>query len=228
MISAVGHETDFTIADFVADCRAATPSAAAELVAPDTLRLRQEVEGVAATLRYQIRLSLEARRSLVERATGSRGFDLERRVGDLAQRLDGLNTSLGEGLVRQTQVARRSLDEIWVRVVRFGLGVAGRRAADLSVVTGDLFVRGRLVTERARGEWAPVVTKLNALSPLGTLARGYAICRRPGGEVVRDAGRVGMGDEVEVVLAKGRLACAVTGSFPDERTGGPGGGGIEE
>jgi exodeoxyribonuclease VII large subunit len=220
VVSAVGHETDFTIADFVADCRAATPSAAAELVAPDTLRLRQELDGVAATLSYQLRLAVEGRRGLVERLTGSRGFDLERRLGELAQRLDGLNAALGEGLVRRSRLARRALsDEVWPRLVQAGLGLSGRPAAALAGRAAELFTRGRGLVERSRGEWAPVVAKLDALSPLETLRRGYAVCRRPGGQVLRQAGQVRAGETVEVVLARGQLGCVVTEIFPERSPG---------
>ncbi|MGE5552781.1 MAG: exodeoxyribonuclease VII large subunit [Betaproteobacteria bacterium] len=220
VVSAVGHETDFTIADFVADCRAATPSAGAELVVPDAARLRNELDRIAAALVYQVRSSLEARRMLVERLTGKRAFDLERRLGELAQQLDELNSALSERLVRRSRLARRALtDHFWPRLVQAGLGLTRRPAAELARGEADLRARGRTLVDRRRGEWAPVVAALDALSPLKTLGRGYAVCRRPSGRVVREAASVRVGEEVEVVLARGQLACAVTAVSPDGVTG---------
>ncbi|MDI6870028.1 MAG: exodeoxyribonuclease VII large subunit [Bacillota bacterium] len=220
VVSAVGHETDFTIADFVADCRAATPSAGAELVAPDALRLRNEVERLAATLGYQLRSAVEGRRMLVERLTGSRAFDLERRLGELAQGLDELNALLGERLVRRSQLAQRALNsDLWPRLVQAGLNLTRRSATEVARWEAELKARGHGLVERRRGEWAPLVAALDALSPLKTLGRGYAVCRRPGGQVLREAGTVAVGEEVEVVLARGQLGCAVTGVFPDGGTG---------
>ncbi|HHW14194.1 MAG TPA: exodeoxyribonuclease VII large subunit [Firmicutes bacterium] len=217
VVSAVGHETDFTIADFVADCRAATPSAAAELVAPDTLRLRNEVGQAAANLRYQVRLVLESRRGLLERLIHSRGFTLERRLGELAQRLDEANSALGEKLARRTSLVRRTLDDVlWPRLVRSGAGVIGRAGAQLAARTAELRAAGREVAVRRRGELGPVVAALEALSPLQTLARGYAVCRLPDGRILREAGKVAAGAAVEVVLARGRLDCQVTRVRPGE------------
>lgn len=216
VVSAVGHETDFTIADFVADVRAATPSAGAELVAPDTVKLRNEVEQAAATLRYQARLALEGRRALLEKLTSARGFDLERRLGDLAQELDSLNAALSEGLVRRSAVARRTLmNDLWPKLVQAGLNLTRRPVAELGARRADLLVRGRTLIEERKGEWAPLVAKLDALSPLKTLGRGYAVCRLRDGRVVRQAAAVAVGDEVEVILARGTLSCSVASVEPE-------------
>jgi exodeoxyribonuclease VII large subunit len=215
VVSAVGHETDFTIADFVADCRAATPSAGAELVVPDTLRLRNEVERIAAALGYQGRAAFEGRRMLLERLKGSRALDLERRLGELAQRLDELNAALGERLVRRSHQARRALsDRLWPRLVQAGLGLTRYPARELARREAEFRSRGGVLVEQRRGEWAPLVAALDALSPLKTLSRGYAVCQRPGGRVVRDAGTVKVGEAVEVVLAQGELGCTVTAVLP--------------
>jgi exodeoxyribonuclease VII large subunit len=224
VVSAVGHETDFTIADFVADCRAATPSAGAELVAPDVLGLRSEVEGGVAALRYQMRLWLEGRRSILDRLTASRGFDFERRIADLGQELDGLNAGLSDGLVKRANEARRALlSEVWPKLVQGGLGLTRRPADALAAVNGGLTAAGRALVERRRSAWAPWPAKLDALSPLKTLERGYAVCRRPGGQVVRRAETVAVGERVEVVLARGALKCAVTSVVPEGERPAPSG-----
>lgn len=223
VVSAVGHETDFTLADFVADCRAATPSAAAELVAPDSLRLRNEVEQAVANLRYQARIALEGRRGLLERLVQSRGFDVGRRLGELAQRLDELNAALADGLTSRSRLARRTLDDVlWPRLVRSGAGLLGRAAADLAGRVAELRALGRDLAGRRRGELGPLLAALEALSPLKTLARGYAVCRLPEGPVVREAEAVAAGAAVEVVLARGQLDCLVTRVRSGQSPGGSG------
>jgi exodeoxyribonuclease VII large subunit len=210
VVSAVGHETDFTIADFVADVRAATPSAAAELVAPDAGALRRQVEQAGRTLAYQMRVGLGTLRALVERAAGSRAFDLERRVSELAQELDGLGAALGEGLTRRTTGARQALTgQIWPRLARAGVELTGDRRVATARSEADLWARGAAAAERARGAFAVEAARLEMLSPLKTLGRGYAVCRRRSGEVVRQSEQVAVGDRVEVVLARGALDCTV-------------------
>ena len=172
LVTGIGHETDITIADFAADLRAATPTAAAELASPDRL-------------------------------------EWLRRVRLLAERLDGaLQRRLAEQRLRLAELTRR-LDRAQPR---HRLRDRAQRLDDLDQRLRTA-MRQRLETtaQRLRG----LSGHLHALSPLATLDRGYAIVRQlPGGEILRRADAVHIGDVVEVLLSRGRLYCRITATEP--------------
>jgi exodeoxyribonuclease VII large subunit len=211
IVSAVGHEVDFTIADFVADARAPTPTAAAALVVPD----RADVARAVARADAALRTALVRRVGLLrERVTGfqRRLGDPERRVRDLALRLDELALRARRGLVRKVAWERREIATLASRLARTGPERAVRRASD-RVRAGadrlrfavDVRVRNaRAAVERAAG-------RLDALSPLACLGRGYAIVRRgdAAGPVVSDAAALATGDAVALVFARGRARARV-------------------
>ena len=168
-ISAVGHEIDYTIADFVADCRGPTPSAAAELAVPEWKTLKEAVED----LRHRSRQALM------------------RRVDHLRQRLKLLTESA-------------ALTQPDYRIKQ-----AYQRVDDLIERAEQRFAA---IVENAGKRLGIAVGKLESLSPLATLSRGYAICSREDtGEVIRDAGGVVPGDRLRVRLAKGEISCRVVG-----------------
>ncbi|BAD40831.1 exodeoxyribonuclease VII large subunit [Symbiobacterium thermophilum] len=166
VVSAVGHETDYTIADFAADLRAPTPSAAAELVVPS----RSELLGVVDGLR--IRLSTAARRSVERRRIRLRALTerpvLQRPQGRVLQDRQRL-----DGLVRRLE-----------------------------------YLGGSLLAARRR-ELGGLAGRLEALSPLAVLARGYAIARTEEGRVVKDAAQLQVGDRLDVLLHRGSVRCQV-------------------
>lgn len=171
-ISAVGHEIDYTIADFVADCRAPTPSAAAELAVPEWKTLKEAVED----LRHR------SRQALI------------RRVDHLRQRLKLLmeSAALTQPDYRIKQAYQR-VDDLIERAEQRLAAIIETRRKRLGIAVG----------------------KLESLSPLATLSRGYAICSREDtGEVIRDAGGVAPGDRLRVRLEKGEISCRVV----DERS----------
>ena len=196
VISAVGHEIDFTISDFVADQRAPTPSAAAEIVIQSKREVLERLEvaqsRVTAALRY--RLS-EFRRFLAARA-GGRGFVVaEQRVRQMSQRVD-------DCVFRLERFATSS---------RFFLSRAGsleRARVSISTTTGMKLQRSR---ERLRA----LTETLDALSPLAVLERGYAICRTSDGAVVRSVREVRLGADIDVVVRGGEIAARVTGTKTD-------------
>ena len=188
VISAVGHEVDVTIADFVADVRAPTPSAAAELVVREKQAIVEQVEGL------RTRLERAARRPL---------RDLERRVDDALARL--LHAARG----RHARAAHRA------EVLAARLRAAGpfARLADGRRRLDRVHARLRHVIARhvgrARHRMAEAVGRLDSLSPLAVLGRGYSLTRTPDGRVVRTARDVAVGDPVHVLLGEGRLDCRV-------------------
>jgi exodeoxyribonuclease VII large subunit len=211
VISAVGHEVDFTIADFVSDLRAPTPSAAAEMVSGAREELLAGVQSLTGRLSQSVRLLLEKRRSGLERLARSRAFnaapnmvrDLEQRFDEATLRMQQAMTSFATLLRHRERLTMTRL--AGVDLLQLIRGKSERLSKSRQLLTANL--RARLQQQRARLEVA--AGRLNALSPLAILARGYAICRDARGVLVRYAGSVASGDAVRVTLAKGDLDCRV-------------------
>jgi exodeoxyribonuclease VII large subunit len=189
VVSAVGHEVDYTIADFVADLRAPTPSAAAELV----VREKQAVVDTLAQLRARLeRFALRPLR------------DLERRVDELAARLRReMRNELGRANHRVTLATRalRASDPV-ARVAR-----DRHRLDSLQTRMITLLHRRR---DRARYALQTAVGRLDSLSPLAVLGRGYSLTRTPAGDIVHSPAQVRVGDVIRVLLQRGSLDARVT------------------
>jgi exodeoxyribonuclease VII large subunit len=214
VITGIGHEIDFTIADFAADARAPTPSAAAESVVPD------RHAWVAALGRSAHRLEAAMRREL--RGAASRlDTALQRlslahpgvRLAQQQQRLDDLEQRIAHALAAQLHNKRARLADAFARLVRHS---PDRTVRDLRV-RHELFagrLRHALLACLARAEHRLSLAQrtLDAVSPLATLARGFAIITRPAdGALIGDASRVNVGDEIEARLDRGRLRARVLG-----------------
>ncbi len=210
VVSAVGHETDVTIADFVADLRAPTPSAAAEMVICTREELLERLAGGRAKAVQAMRYRL----AMTERRLRNQGVDralgvLHRRVGRGLQRVDEQEYRLRECVrlaIESRQRARRALDE---RLRRFDmrprLATAARRlqAADTRVAQ---VIRLRISRHRSRLE--QLAAKLSQLSPLAILERGYAIVSNQSG-ILKDAAEAPAGSRVHLRLAHGELDAKV-------------------
>ena len=214
VVSAVGHETDFTIADFVADVRAPTPSAAAELVVQNKRNLESRVEGLSRSLSTAVSGHLQRARHGVESLAVQRMIgDRMRVLRELAQGVDDLDRELRNGMASVTEEGKRTLAGL-----RDALSHLSPRARQ--ALLAQRFARARERLEAAVGAplrdgrkgVARLAAQLGALSPLAVLARGYSICRlRPSMEVVKDAGAVSPRSEVSVRLHRGELRCRVLG-----------------
>ncbi|GAB6182117.1 exodeoxyribonuclease VII large subunit [Desulfotomaculum defluvii] len=166
VISAVGHETDFTVADMVADLRAPTPSAAAELVVPDCNEVGRYLD------------------TLEKRLVNGMGNYLER----ARQKVKGY-------------LSTPSLQRPFL--------ITGNRQQTLDMLINNLHRNGQLCLAEKTTNLVNLAGKLNVLSPLATLARGYGICTTNKGEIITNADNVEIGQSVEVILHKGNILCQV-------------------
>jgi exodeoxyribonuclease VII large subunit len=212
VVSAVGHETDFTIADFAADLRAPTPSAAAELVVRNKADLEEKLVSLERGLAGAVGGNLAgARHRLESLAVGRMITDMKRWLRELAQSADDFHRELERGAA--DAVARRKEG---LRRLREALSHLSPRARQtlLRQKHASLADRLRAASGRrlaaGREAAALLAEKLGVLSPLSVLARGYSICRLlPSLEVVKDAAAVSAGSEVTVRLSRGDLRCRV-------------------
>jgi exodeoxyribonuclease VII large subunit len=187
VVSAIGHEVDVVLTDLVADARASTPTAAAELVVPDAEEIGRRLDGLARRLVGREKLRVSELRARVEA--------LRRAVRHPGERL----ADIGERLMR----ARERLAAAVVRVHERG-SVRSTHLCD------RLFAEARRRTERERGRIGRFGASLEALSPLGVLGRGYSITRRErDGAIVKGSREVGEGEGILVQLSRGALRANV-------------------
>ena len=213
VISAVGHETDFTIADFVADLRAPTPSAAAELVVATREQLLEQVAACFWKLRQAIRYRLaQAARRVHLLATDRASALLHRGIGRSLQRVDDLEHRLRDRVQVLAGRDRRRWQELDLRLKRTDLRL---RFARSHTRLGSAQVAAAQAIERrlrhARLRLEPASAKLAQLSPLTILNRGYAIVLDQSGQIVKDTTTVELDSQLAIRLARGRLAARVTG-----------------
>ena len=210
-ISAVGHEVDVTIADFVADLRAPTPSAAAEIVVREKQAIVESVADLSHRLRRAMGRRLEHERHRMTAVTGRRVLtDPARPLRDLNRRVDDARARLHramDGLIREA-------------AHRFEMATAGLRSGSPrarlardrhrhETLHARLHADAARALDTHRGRLGIVAGRLHSLSPLAVLGRGYSLTRTRDGAIVRRAGDVRAGEDVEVLLHEGRLDCRV-------------------
>ncbi|MBZ6068298.1 exodeoxyribonuclease VII large subunit [Aeromonas schubertii] len=211
VVSAVGHEVDVTISDFVADLRAPTPSAAAELVAPDQGQLRERLGALDLRLRRSALQLLQGNRHhLTLLAKRLEHRDPQRTLEQQSQRLDELALRLERQMSRQLQGSERRLAQLAQRLERHTPArrlEEGRRRHQLA---GERLTAamGRLLSDRGH-RMGTLAARLDGVSPLATLGRGYAILRDEEGKVVRTPRDTRVGARLSARLAEGGLRVRV-------------------
>jgi exodeoxyribonuclease VII large subunit len=218
VISAIGHETDFTIIDFVADLRAPTPSAAAELV----IRSRQEIEAQAEDLYRRLERGLRYRLLIARQELTGRA-----QHGAFARMMDGIHRrqqKLDERRFRLEKAERQLLERCHRRCENVSSTVrhydARRRLAairqQLQAQVANLAAATRTQLLEIRGTLDRRTASLEALSPVAILNRGYALVFDAKGRLVKDAARLNAGDDLSARLARGRVRARVTATERSE------------
>ncbi len=212
VISAVGHETDFTIADFVADLRAPTPSAAAELV----ICTRQELlEQLAASQQKMLQVA-RYRIAMAGRRLHQQGLDrmtstLHRSIGRRLQRVNEIEYRMRDRVRDDVSSRRRRLEALLSRLRRQDLRLRfaeTRRRIDAA--NNALQHRMRMRLTRSHGKLDPLIAHLTQLSPLKILERGYAIVTNEQGQIVKSPEQAPVETNIAIRVAQGRLKAEVT------------------
>ncbi|HEY0634195.1 MAG TPA: exodeoxyribonuclease VII large subunit [Gammaproteobacteria bacterium] len=216
VVSAVGHEVDVTIADFVADQRAPTPSAAAEMVVPDhqewLLRIARLHGRLAQVQQQRLRHARQTVEHLAKRLRHP-----GRRLFDIAQRLDELEGRLSHGWHMKARQRTAHLSHLTMRLQnRSPLHLLERLAARHAELSGRLRRAIVLRLENSSRQLSAVAAQLDAVSPLATLARGYAIVEHfPAGGLIRRYSDAASGDRISARLGQGRLICRIEETHED-------------
>jgi len=211
VISGVGHETDFTIADFVADVRASTPSAAAELVVQTRREFDKHIADLRQTLVEQIRYRILVLSRRVHELGARRGF---RRPLDLLrqqrQRADEMTSRLALGLRARLEQSRKRYTAAHLRIFRFDFRarISALRIRLERRIT-ELGKRMERLSRVKRERLERLLVQLEERSPLKVLERGYSIVTDASGAVLRDSNAVSLGDTISIQLYKGKLTTEV-------------------
>ncbi len=209
VITGIGHQVDFTIADFCADLRAPTPSAAAEAVVPDADEWRQRIGHLESRLHQAMDQRLERLRERLDHLQ-ARLRHPRARLEQLRQRGDDLERRLLRAWQQSQEHHRRRLDDLVHRL--HAAGPRNRLAATrehLSHLEDRLRQSQQRRLERERTRLHGLMRALHAISPLGTLDRGYALVEKADGPLVQSVHDVAAGERIRVRLHDGRIACRV-------------------
>lgn len=213
IVSAVGHEIDFTLCDFAADLRAPTPSAAAELVVREQSAMAGRIQELSQRLAASVGRSLEQARYRLHRAQSSYIFQRpEELIRQRRQRGDDLRMRLESALEDQAVVLRRRLDRATRSLALLSPDNQLRRAKERLAGLNLRLVQGSsTLMERMQARYRPLLGRLHALSPLAILSRGYALAwKLPEKTLVRDAAQLASGDTLALRFGSGGAEVVIT------------------
>lgn len=211
VVSAVGHEIDVTLTDLAADIRAATPSQAAELVVPEGHHRERALRDLSGRLRRAMTQHLLESRIALERLHTSLG-DPRADLGDRQQLLDDLELRLREALQHGVASRKEAALRLHARLsTQHPKAVLERARGEIQRAEGRLLSEGRRTLEQRGARLALLAGRLQEMSPLAVLSRGYAIALGPGGRAVRDAAEAPRGTPLQLRLHNGTLRVRVEG-----------------
>lgn len=217
VVSAIGHEIDFTISDFAADLRAPTPSAAAELVARDKKKLVDELRLIEEHLSGAINREIARKKETTGQLSKGLG-DPRRRFAELRLRLDDSQERLNKSMALSTRLKRDAVSKAIASVIHLNpMKDIKICRQDLSRINKILQGRMEINLSNLRKGIEKQMSLLDSLSPLSVLKRGYAIARKvPTMEILQDAASLHMGDLLQVTFHKGKARCRVEDVNPTE------------
>lgn len=212
IVSAVGHETDFTIADFVADYRAPTPSAAAEIVTRETDELNARIEEFYLRLSREMRYYLLRRRSGLRDLIESRGFvQTANSISSLAGKCRDLEASMANSLKENLRISQLRLRNAEHRLITMDLRAPlAVKAAHLENLKRQASRAVERSLEYQQTRLAVAAGKLNVLSPLSVLGRGYALVKDGSGHLVSRAAELKREQDLRLLFEDGEVGCRVT------------------
>jgi len=207
IISAVGHEIDTTISDYVADMRAPTPSAAAELVSPNTQELHSKVTQLINRLNNAFKHSIADKRALATQLQHRLNLCHPRnQLNQKAQRLDELSIALQQAMQSRLYQQERTLNNLTPRLMRQSPDKKLAQAShQLSQLQARLNQAIQQQLQQANNSLALQASKLDSVSPLNVLARGYSITKTQQGKVVKSVGQIKAGDVLVTELVDGSI-----------------------
>jgi exodeoxyribonuclease VII large subunit len=214
VISAVGHETDTTISDFVADLRALTPTDGAVKAVPRQDELELSLEGLDSALRRALRSQADLARSRLDGLRDGRAFGrVEESPQQMAQRLDELQDRLDVGVLQASVHLKGRLDLLNTSLQSALPGMTLPRRQRVEHLTDRLRADARRSLDQAKARLSQAAASLEALSPVAILGRGYSITRLESTqEILKDAARAKPGDRIVTRLGKGRIISKVEGT----------------
>jgi exodeoxyribonuclease VII large subunit len=207
VVTGVGHETDFTIADFVADLRAPTPTAAAAAVSPDRVELAARLSELAGRLSRGLRRAVERRMQFVD-YLGKRLIHPGERIATRLDQLTHLRARLGSVLRHRVDLAMQSLRMLQSRSENARPDLVGLES-NRSTLAERLRSAAALHLERRARSVSGLAAHLAHLNPRAVLERGYSIVTTEDGTIVRDAERLQLGQRVSLAFAKGRAGARI-------------------
>ena len=211
IVSAVGHEIDTTISDYVADVRAATPSAAAELVSPNTQELHSKVIELINRLNNAFKHDMADKRALATQLQHRLNLCHPRnQLNQKAQRLDELTIALQQGMRNRLYQQERTLNNLTPRLMRQSPDKKLSQAShQLMQIQTRLEQAMQHKLQHAQNSLALQASRLDSVSPLNVLARGYSITKTPQGKVVKSVDHIKTGDVLITELADGAIKSTV-------------------